>query len=115
MLSENIKQARRNKGLSQEDLAIRLNVVRQTVSKWENNLSVPDSDMLVALSTVLEMPVSALLGETMPETDVETMKSISEKLETLNYQLAKKKEAKEKRVNILLIIVCISITFIFFA
>ena len=46
MLSNNLKRIRKSKGLSQEELAIKLNVVRQTVSKWENGLSVPDSDML---------------------------------------------------------------------
>ncbi len=39
MLDENIKQLRKAKGLSQEELAIKLNVVRQTVSKWENGVS----------------------------------------------------------------------------
>lgn len=39
MLKENIKTLRRSKGLSQEELAVRLNVVRQTVSKWENGVS----------------------------------------------------------------------------
>ena len=47
MLNENIKNLRKSKGLSQEELAIKLNVIRQTVSKWENGLSVPDSDMLI--------------------------------------------------------------------
>ena len=47
MLNENIKAIRKSKGLSQQELAIKLNVVRQTVSKWEQGLSVPDSDMLI--------------------------------------------------------------------
>ena len=64
MLSENIKAIRKSKGLSQQELAIKLNVVRQTISKWEQGLSVPDSDMLISLSEVLETPVSTLLGET---------------------------------------------------
>ena len=50
MLNENIKRVRKLKGLSQQELAVKLNVVRQTVSKWEQGLSVPDSDMLIALS-----------------------------------------------------------------
>ena len=69
MLSENIKVARKYKGLSQEELAIKLHVVRQTISKWEQGLSVPDSDLLVSLSEALETPVSTLLGETVIETD----------------------------------------------
>ena len=59
MLNENIKIIRKSKGLSQEELAVRLNVVRQTISKWENGLSVPDADMLISISEVLETPVSA--------------------------------------------------------
>ena len=39
MLHENLKKARMNKGMSQEQLAVRLNVVRQTVSKWEKGVS----------------------------------------------------------------------------
>ncbi len=53
MLSENIKAIRKSKGLSQEELAVKLNVVRQTISKWEKGLSVPDSDMLLSLSEAL--------------------------------------------------------------
>ena len=68
MLNENIKAIRKSKGLSQEEFAIKLNVVRQTVSKWENGLSVPDSDMLLTISEILETPVSILLGETIIET-----------------------------------------------
>ncbi len=52
MLNENIKALRKSKGLSQQELAIKLNVVRQTISKWEQGLSVPDSDMLVFISNV---------------------------------------------------------------
>ena len=53
MLNENIKAIRKSKGLSQQELAVRLNIVRQTVSKWEQGLSVPDSDMLISLSLSL--------------------------------------------------------------
>ena len=63
MLSENIKAIRKTKGLSQEELAVKLNVVRQTISKWEQGLSVPDSHMLISLSEALDTPVSVLLGE----------------------------------------------------
>ena len=52
MLNENMKAIRKAKGLSQQELAIKLNVVRQTISKWEQGLSVPDSDMLIAISDV---------------------------------------------------------------
>ena len=71
MLNENIKAIRKSKGLSQQELAIKLNVVRQTISKWEQGLSVPDSDMLISISEVLETPVSTLLGETVTEAEVD--------------------------------------------
>ena len=77
MLSENIKTIRKSKGLSQQELAIKLNVVRQTISKWEQGLSVPDSDMLISISEVLETPVSTLLGETIVESEVDNLKVIS--------------------------------------
>ena len=67
MLNENIKNLRKAKGLSQEELAIKLNVVRQTVSKWEKGLSVPDSNTLVLLADELDTSVSILLGETVQE------------------------------------------------
>ena len=62
MFQENLKTYRKAKGLTQEDLAVRLHVVRQTISKWEKGLSVPDAALLVRLSEVLEVPVSQLLG-----------------------------------------------------
>ena len=99
MLSENIKVFRKAKGLSQEELAVRLNVVRQTVSKWEQGLSVPDSDLLIALSEALETPVSTLLGETAAEAEADDLKAISEKLEVINLQFAKRKEAKRKTLH----------------
>lgn len=96
MLSENIKTRRKSKGLSQEELAIKLNVVRQTISKWEQGLSVPDSDMLISLSEALETSVSTLLGETVIEPKADDLKAISEKLEVINLQLAQRKERRRK-------------------
>ena len=46
MFGENLKAMRKAKGYTQEELAIKINVVRQTVSKWEKGLSVPDADVL---------------------------------------------------------------------
>lgn len=62
MLSDNIKKYRKAQRLSQEDLALRLHVVRQTLSKWENALSVPDADQLIALAHALGVSVNELLG-----------------------------------------------------
>ena len=113
MLNENIKAIRKSKGLSQEELAIKLNVVRQTISKWEQGLSVPDSDMLISISEVLETPVSTLLGETIVESKVDDLKAISEKLEVINLQLAQRKATRRKMLHWLLISLCVVIVAIF--
>lgn len=97
MLKENIKTCRKLKGLSQEELAIKLNVVRQTISKWEQGLSVPDSEMLISISEVLETPVSTLLGETISEAKTDDIKAISEKLEVINLQLSQRKRSRQKK------------------
>ncbi len=99
MLSENIRAIRKSKGLSQEELAVKLSVVRQTISKWEKGLSVPDSDMLLSISEALETPVSALLGETVAETPPDEIKALSEKLEVINLQLAKRKAARRRLLH----------------
>lgn len=96
MLSENIRRLRESKGLSQGELAVRLNVVRQTVSKWERGLSVPDADLLIALSEALEQPVSALLGEAVAEPKADELAALAEKLEVVNLQLARQKETRRK-------------------
>ena len=113
MLNENIKAIRKSKGLSQEELAIKLNVVRQTISKWENGLSVPDSDMLISISEVLETPVSTLLGENVVESNPDELKAISEKLEIINLQLARNKRARQKIFHWLFAILCVFIVIIF--
>lgn len=115
MLNENIKNLRRSKGLSQEELAIKLNVVRQTISKWENGLSVPDSNMLIALAEELGTSVSILLGETVQEYEADDIKEISEKLQVINLQLAKRRAARVKTIRCLLISVSSLIVIIFVA
>lgn len=103
MLNENIKAIRKSKGLSQQELAVKLNVVRQTVSKWEQGLSVPDSDMLISISEVLETPVSTLLGENVIEPEVDDLKAISAKLEVINLQLAQRTAIRKRTLQWLLI------------
>ncbi|WP_331487377.1 helix-turn-helix transcriptional regulator [Mediterraneibacter massiliensis] len=88
-----MRNLRKAKGLSQEELAIKLNVVRQTVSKWEKGLSVPDSSMLVLLAEELDTSVSVLLGETEQE----------------------RSEVKIRTIRYLLILVCAIIVVVFIA
>ena len=107
MLKENLKTIRKAKGLSQEELAIKLNVVRQTISKWEQGLSVPDSEMLLTISEVLETPVSTLLGETVSEAQADDLKVIAEKLEVINLQLAQRNTSRRKILNWICISICV--------
>ena len=113
MLSQNLKTIRKSKGLSQQELAVKLNVVRQTISKWEQGLSVPDSEMLISISEVLETPVSTLLGENVVVPEADTLKAISEKLEVINLQMAQKKNTRRKIIHWSLIGLCAIIMAIF--
>lgn len=109
MLSKNIKTLRKAKGLSQEELAIKLNVVRQTISKWEQALSVPDASMLIHLAEELDTSVSALLGEEIAENKNDDLNVLSEKLEVINLELAKRNEAKLKVIRYFLVGICVFI------
>lgn len=113
MLNKNIKTIRKAKGLSQEELAIKLNVVRQTISKWEQGLSVPDADMLISISEVFETPVSILLGENVEKMKADDLKAISAKLEVINLQLAQQKATRQKVLHWLVISLCVVIVAIF--
>ena len=88
MLAENIKAIRKQRGMTQEELATRLNVVRQTVSKWEKGLSVPDADLLKRIAEILETDVSTLLGA--PISTETNTNEIAEQLSRINEQLATK-------------------------
>ncbi len=91
MINENIKNARKAKGISQEEMAIKLDVVRQTVSKWEKGLSVPDADVLIRIADLLEVPVNDLLGIKSPNS---TAEDLAGELAKLNEQLAIKNREK---------------------
>ena len=86
MFGENLKTLRKQKGFSQEELATRLHVVRQTISKWEKNLSVPDADTLIRLAEILEVSVSELLGAKIENEN--TASDVAEQLSGINEQLA---------------------------
>ncbi len=96
MLNENIKALRVAKGMSQEELALKLSVVRQTVSKWEKGISVPDSDMLVTIARTLDTDVNTLLGESDVTSREEETRALKIKLELLSEELAKQNEKKRK-------------------
>lgn len=113
MFQENLKTLRKNKGITQEELAARLNIVRQTVSKWEKGQSVPDAEMLVKLAEIFEVPVSQLLGSRI-EPDVQ-LDALAEQLARINEQLVIKNQ-RSRRVwkTIGIIAVCAIIANILF-
>ena len=96
MFHENLKTLRIEKGMSQQFLADQLHVTRQTISKWERGLSVPDADMLIALSEMFEVSVSTLLNRSINEEDTLENTLLAEKLEQLNLQLAQRNQRSRK-------------------
>lgn len=99
MLHENIKHLRQQKGLSQQDLASRLNVVRQTVSKWEKGYSVPDAGQLTRLAAVLDVSVTELLGAgTASPAEIDRL---ADMLAQINAQLAQRNRRSKRTLTIL--------------
>mgnify|MGYP000751499711 FL=1 len=109
MFHENLKTMRKAKGYTQEELAIKLNVVRQTVSKWEKGLSVPDADVLCKIADVLDTDVSTLLGEEIVE---ETDKSaVAQQLAKISEQLAMKNQRSKTIWKVVCIILFVIVVF----
>lgn len=102
MFSENLKALRKQKGFSQEELAARLHVTRQTISKWEKNLSVPDAVTLIRLAEILEVSVSELLGEKIENENVTS--DVAAQLSRINEQLAIKNRRSRRIWKIIVII-----------
>lgn len=109
MLKDNIVAIRKSKGLSQEELAIKLNVVRQTVSKWETGASIPDCEMLIRIAEALDTSVGVLLGEAVEEPKEESdLSAIAARLELLNTQLAKLNEGRRKLWHCIFTVICVT-------
>ena len=107
MLGENIKALRKEKGYSQETLSQQLNVVRQTISKWEKGLSVPDAEQLERMAELFEVPVSELLDNSAPaaENEKTDMAEVVKQLAVLNEQLAY--QARSRRRTMRIVLACI--------
>ena len=108
MFGENLKAIRKAKGYTQEELAMKLNVVRQTVSKWEKGLSVPDAEILVEIADVLDTNVSVLLGKEV--SDEESKDEVAIQLAKISEQLAiKNRKSKRiwKAVGIILLVIIV--------
>ena len=119
MLSENLKNLRKSKGYSQEQLAVQLNVVRQTISKWEKGLSVPDAQMLIEIAELFDVSVSDLLGKDISfESKKDVLEVIAEELAKRNELMAIQQQERKKTkkfivdiVGAILIIIFISAIF----
>lgn len=72
MLSEKIYTLRKKSGLSQEQLAEKLNVSRQAVSKWESGISMPESEKLILLSEFFGVSVDDLIKDKSKKTNYNT-------------------------------------------
>lgn len=94
MLNENLKTIRKNKGFSQEQLSLRLNVVRQTVSKWEKGLSVPDAEMLAKIAEVLDVPTSELLGGDITVEQRDSLTMVAQELQKMNELMTMQQERR---------------------
>lgn len=103
VVAKNIRKARTRKNMTQLNLADEMGVSYQAVSNWERGLSVPDADLLIRLSEILEVSVSDLLGTNIEEKEADEIKSLSLKLESINLELARKKKQKETAISIVLI------------
>ena len=78
-------------------------------------MSVPDSSMLIILANERDTTVSELLGEPVAEPTTDDLKILSEKLEVINLQLAKRSITKVKTIRWILISLCAVIVVIFIA
>lgn len=111
MFHENLKAIRRAKGLTQEELATRLHVVRQTVSKWEKGQSVPDADMLIKIAEVFEVSVSELLGRAAKTEQEPDVNAIASQLVRINEQLAVRNRRSRRIARIVLGVIAAFILF----
>lgn len=96
MFNDNLVRIRKAKGFTQEELAVRLNVVRQTVSKWEKGLSVPDAITLKKIAEELDVEVNQLLGATSDSKIMDEENEIAVQLARINEQLAVKNQRAKK-------------------
>lgn len=111
MFQENLKILRRQRGLSQQALADRLHVVRQTISKWERGTSVPDAELLIRLAEELDTTVADLLGETISQPSDET--ALSWQLSQLNSILAERNRRHRRICRVVgLVLLCIILCFV---
>ena len=113
VFQNNLKALRMKKGLSQGELAIRLNVVRQTVSKWEKGVSVPDAETIIKLADLLDTSVNDLLGSNVVPEDSNDMNKIADQLVRVNEQLAIKNNRARRIWKVVVITIAVFVFLVF--
>lgn len=114
MLHENLKNYRKKKGLSQEQVALQVHVTRQTLSKWEQGTSVPDAETLVNIAEALDVSVSELMGQTIKEESVE-LGEVAQQLARLNEMMALRIHNQEKTRKTIIRVIYVLIAVVFLA
>ena len=104
---EKLMSIRKAKGLSQEELGMELQVSRQTISKWESGLSVPDAEMLICIADLFGISVSELLGSRIEQK--EDINQAAAQLALLNEQLAKRAKVHRQVIGVVIIIICLCV------
>ncbi len=103
MLGENLKIYRKKCGYTQEEVAEQLHVVRQTLSKWEKGVSVPDADLLIRLANIYDVSVDELLGNAIDDVQLGE-EEVARELAKLNEQLAVRNRRSRLLWNVLLVL-----------
>lgn len=101
-----IATLRKNKNLTQKELALKLSVTDKAVSKWERGLSFPDITLLNSLAKVLEVDVSEILnGEFGKDKNIDVQKSVDEALENINKKIKERNDKIKKNITIGIVII----------
>ncbi len=100
-LGEKLFELRKTKNLTQDEVAEKLNVTRQTVSKWETNQSTPDFDKILPLCELYEISTEELLKGEKQEKLEENNYNNEEKKNKNNYENMTKNQIKQKSAEVI--------------
>lgn len=107
-IGEKLFELRKGKNLSQEEVAEKLNVTRQTVSKWETNQSTPDFDKIIPLCELFEIGAEELLtGKKVGNQNQEIQEEVIEE-KTLTKEEVKRKSAEIVSTSVFIYIVAVA-------
>lgn len=106
-----IRELRKEKGITQKDLADQLHITDRAVSKWERGLCAPDIALLEPLSEILGVKITDIISgtKTADSMDAETERKVNDLLSYSEDELNKKTKSYKKRVIILSVTACLSL------